>query len=237
MDNQIFTDMGLTVVETKIYLALLKTGTTTAGLILKETGLQNSTFHKTVHKLVAKGFVSFVIRSKTRYYTAADPETLLKFLKERESAFELLMPQLKLLQKPIDKQCAQVYEGFKGLKTMLNELIEDGDSGDEYLFFSFYTNNPDDFDSVYNYYAEFEKERKKKGLIVKGIAPRSVKDKFKGRAINNIRFVDFPVPLNMSVFKNKVIFTPWEEKQVSFLIYSKQLADSFRTYFYSIYGK
>ncbi|MGV8151450.1 MAG: TrmB family transcriptional regulator [Candidatus Nanoarchaeia archaeon] len=237
MDEKIFSEIGFTNAETKIYLALLKIGLTTAGPLLIQTGLQNSTLHKTLHKLVSSGFVSFTINGKTRYYQATDPENLLKVIKERETRFESLLPELKTMQKPFEKQEAEVYEGFKGLKNMLYDFIKEGNKGDEYLFFSFYTENPDDFDNVYNFYKEFEKERKKLGLVVRGIAPHSIKNKFKGRNLGNIRFVNFPVPLNISVFNNKVILTPWQDKQVSFMIHSKQLADSFRNYFYSIWKR
>jgi len=237
MDEQIFQEIGLTNAETKVYLGLLKTGLTTAGPLLDETGFQNSTLHKTLHKLVSKGFASFNIKGKTRHYQASDPENILKFIKEKENKFETMLPELKLLQKPIEKQEAEIFEGFKGFKNMLYEFIKSAEKGDEYLFFSFYTENPDDFENVYNFYKDFEKERKKLGIVVKGLAPSKIKDKFEERDIKNIKFVDFPIPLNISVFRNKVIFTPWEDKQISFMMHSKQLAESFRQYFYSIWNK
>jgi len=237
MDRQIFQEIGLTNAETTVYLALLKTGLTTAGPLLDETGLQNSTLHKTLHKLVSKGFASFNIKGKTRHYQASNPENILEFIKEKETKFESMLPELKQLQKPIEKQEAEIFEGFKGFKNMLYEFIKNGKKGDEYLFFSFYTENPDDFANVYNFYKEFEKERKKLGLVVKGLAPSKIKDKFKGRKLQNIKFVDFPIPLNISVFRNKIIFTPWEDKKISFSIHSRQLAESFKQYFYSIYKK
>jgi HTH-type transcriptional regulator, sugar sensing transcriptional regulator len=237
MDENIFQEIGLTNAEAKTYIALLKTGITTAGPLLDETGLQNSTLHKTLHKLVSKGFASFNIKSKTRYYQASEPENILRFIREKESRFESMLPELKMLQKPIEKQQAEVFEGFKGFKNMLYDFIKEAKRGDEYLFFSFYTENPDDFDNVYNFYVDFEKERKKQGIVVKGLAPTKIKEKFKGRNMKNVRFVDYPIPLNISVFQDKIIFTPWQDKQVSFLINSRQLAESFRQYFNSIYDK
>ena len=235
MDEEIFLELGFTNAETKVYLALLEIGQTTAGKILDKTGLQNSTVHKVLNKLVQKGYVSFIVKSKTHYYQATDPENLLKMIEERKQRFQSILPALKILQKPIEKQEAEVFEGFKGFKNMLYKLIENAKRGDEFLFFSFYTENPDDFDNVYTFYKEFEKERKKLGIKTRGIAPKIIKSKFLGREIKNILFVDFPVPLNISVFNDKVIMTPWEDKQVSFLINSKQLAESFRQYFYSIW--
>ena len=236
MDATIFEEIGLTNAETKIYLALLKTGTTTAGPLLKETGLQNSTLHKTLHQLVKKGFASFIIKGKVHYYSAADPETVLKFIQEKENKFESMLPELKALQKPIEKQEAEIYEGFKGFKNMLNEFIKDAEKGDEYLFFAFHTKNPEDFEFVYNYYKDFDTERTKKGIITKGLAPTDLRDIIKKRKAE-LKFVEFPIPLNLSVFRDKVIMTPWEDKKVSFLIHSRQLAESYRTYFYSIWNQ
>lgn len=235
MDNKIFEEIGLTPAETKVYIALLKTGEINAGPLLEKTGLQNSTLHKTLHRLISKGFASFVVKGKRRLYRAADPSHILKFIEENKRKFESIMPDLKNFQKPVEKQEAVVYEGFNGLKTMLYELIEDGKKGDEYLFFAFYTENPDDNDNVYLFYKDFEFERKKRGIKVKGIAPESIRSKFKGRDTSQVVFVNFPVPMNIGVFKDKIIFTPWEDGQVSYLVYSKQLAESFRKYFYSVW--
>lgn len=233
MEEKIFQEIGLTNAETKVYLSLLKTGETNAGPLLEKTGLQNSTLHKTLHRLISKGFASYIIKGKRRLYKASDPSLILKLIEDNKTKFENILPELINLQKPVEKQEAIVYEGFKGLKTLLYELIKDGKKGDEYLFFSFYSENPDEFEEVYSFYREFEKERKKRGLIVKGIAPESLKEKLKGR--KNIVFVNFPVPLNLSIFKNKIIFTPWEDGKISYLVYSKQLSESFRKYFYSIW--
>jgi len=235
IDSSIFEEVGFTNAETKIYLALLKTGITTAGPLLIETGLQNSTIHKTLHNLVKKGFASFIIKSKTRYYQASNPENLLKFLKEKEIKFKSLLPELKGMQMPIEKQEAEIYEGFKGLKNMLYESIKEAKKGDEWLFFAFNPKSPEDFGNVYTFYKEFDEDRGKKGIITKGIFPSSLKHKAKGRKIET-RFVDFPIPFGTTIFNDQVMFSPWENKQVSFLIHSKQLAESFRSFFYSIWN-
>ncbi len=236
MDIAILEDLGLTNAEIKIYLALLELGTTTAGPILKKTKLQNSVVHMTLHKLVAKGFISFVKKGNVRHYQPTNPENILKFIDEKKARFEKLLPELLARQTQKEKQEAEIFEGFAGLKNMLYEIIRGAKKGDEYLYFSFYTKNPDDFENVYNFYRDFEKERTALGITVKGIAPNKIRTKFAGRNTRRIAFVDFPVPTNISVFRNKVIFTPWEDQQISFVITSRQLAESFRHYFYSIWN-
>ncbi|MCB9359477.1 hypothetical protein H6503_06090 [Candidatus Woesearchaeota archaeon] len=234
MDKEIFKEIGFTEAETKVYLALLEIGESTAGPILEKTGLQNSTLHKTLKRLVKDGYVSFVIKGKTCHYQATDPEYVLKTIEERKEKFQDIMPELKLMQKKVEKQHAEVYEGFRGFKNMVYKLIEDVEKGDEYLFFAFYVRNPEKYEYVFNFYREFDEDRHKKGLKIKGIAPVTLKDMIKQRRAE-VLYVDFPVPSNIGIVRDKVIFTPWEDKMVSFMIHSRQLAESFRQLFYSIW--
>jgi len=234
MDTQILEDLGFTNAEIKIYLALLELGTTTAGPILQRTGLQNSVVHMTLPKLVEKGFVTFVKKGKIKHYHATDPRNISKYIDEKKSQFEEILPQLLVKQQKQESQAAEIYEGFKGFKNMLREMIKDGKKGEEFLFFAFFTKNPEDYKYVYDYYRKYELDRLEKGLVVKGIAPKRLKKIIKLRK-SKILFVDFPIPENISVFQDKVFFTPWEDKQISYLIHSSQLAESFRRYFYSIW--
>jgi len=237
MDTSILEDLGLTNAEIKVYVAMLELGVTTAGPVIKKTNLQNSVVHMTLQKLVEKGFISFIKKGKVKYYQATDPKNIINFIEEKKKKFEQLLPELLVRQKKVEKQGAEVFEGFKGFKNMLYEAIKDTKKGDEWLFFAFYTEKPEDFTYVYNFYGEFDLEREKRGILTKGIAPVRIKSLLAHRMIPKIIFVDFPVPINISIINDKVIMTPWEDKQVSFLIHSRQLAESFRKYFYSIWNK
>lgn len=236
MDTSVLGDIGFTNAEVKVYLALLELGSSSAGPIIDKAELQNSVVHMTLHRLVDKGFVTFIKKGKIKQYHPTDPRNIVNFIEEKKRRFESILPALLSRQQKLEKQEAEVYEGFRGLKFMLYDMIKDAKKGDEYLFFSFYTKNHDDFDSVYLFYKDFENIRKKRGIITKGIAPSSIKNKFNGRNVSNMIFVDFPIPTNISIFGNKIIFTPWEDKKISFLINSRQLAESFRVYFYSIWN-
>ena len=54
MDTQILTDIGLTQAEIKVYLSLLELGTSTAGPIIENSGLQSSVVFMTLTKLIKK---------------------------------------------------------------------------------------------------------------------------------------------------------------------------------------
>lgn len=236
MDISILEDFGLTNAEIKVYIALLELGTSTAGPIIRKTGLQNSVVHLTLPKLVQKGFVSFIKRGGIKEYSAANPENILKFIEEKRNKFERLLPELKNKQKEKIEQEAGIYQGFKGLKNMLYELIKDGRKGEEFLFFVFNVKNPDEYEKVYDFYrTEFHEERRKKGLVEKGLSPIGLKSIVKKAKWTEkcVRFVNFPILANISIFQDKVAFTPWDDGEISFLVKSRQLADSFRGFFYS----
>jgi len=158
MDTSILEDIGLTKAEIKVYLALLELGSSTAGPVIEKTGLQNSVVHMTLHKLVEKGFVSFIKKGKIRHYQPTDPRHIIDFIEEKKKRFVTLLPQLLAKQKVKEKQEAEIYEGFKGFKTMLYEFIKDVKPGDEYLFFAFSAKNPDDFGRIFEFYKDMKKK-------------------------------------------------------------------------------
>lgn len=236
MDLEIFKEIGFTDAETKIYVALLGLGTVPASPIIHKTKLQNSVVHLTLQKLIDKGTVSFVKKGNKRYFTAARPKTILKLIEEKKKKYQNLLPELETLNDTNERQEAAIFEGFNGLKVALQELILDSKPKDEYLYFSFYTKNSDDFENVFNYYKEFEKERKRKKIIVKGIVPETLRKKERfWEERENIKFVKHPIPLNISIFQDKILMTAWEDRKITFLINSKQMAKQYRDLFYTIW--
>ena len=89
---------------------------------------------------------------------------------------------------------------------------------------------------MFDFYREFEQERHRRGIIVKGIAPAAIKDKFSGRNLKNILFVDFPTLNNINIINDYVTLHPFEENETAFLIRSRDIATSFRNHFYSIWN-
>jgi len=238
MDTKILEDLGFTGAEIKIYLALLSLGRTTAGPILQKTKLHNSIVHRTLSRLIEKGLVSFIIEGKVKHYQATSPKNIEKSIDENKKRFEKILPNLLQLNIPLDKQEAKIFRGFSGFKNALQEFIADSKKGDEYLIFSLGAKNLEKYEHIIRYYQEFEKERRKRGIISKAIAPESSKEKLKESSkIIDILFVNFPVPLDVSIFQDKIFLSSWGEEDSFFLIYSAGLAESFKSYFYSIWDK
>ena len=121
---------------------------------------------------------------------------------------------------------------------MLWKSIEDSQRGDEYLFFSFFTHVEEYDEQVFEFYREFTTDRLRRGITIRGISPLAQKERFArwNYDLGTIAFADFPTLQNISIIRNKVIMTPWEDDQVAFLITSDQLAQTYRTYFNSVWN-
>src|SRR3989344_8460575 len=137
MNKESLKEVGISEREIKVYLALLKTGRTATGNLIKESGVSASKIYQTLDKLVSKGLASYVIISKTKYFSASNPENLIGLIDEKKKAIQEVIPELKEIEKKRENiQEAEVYEGIKGIKSAFNKIIENLNKGEEYLVFT-----------------------------------------------------------------------------------------------------
>ena len=125
MDDSILEDIGLTRAEIKIFLTLLKLGSSTAGEIVEKSGLQNAVVHRAFHSLSEKGLISYIFEGKKKYYQSADPKIFIQFIDEKKSRLEELLPELiKQQNTAVHKPIATIYKGKRGVKELLNKMID-----------------------------------------------------------------------------------------------------------------
>ena len=95
MDTEPLKKLGLTDGEIKVYLALIRVGETTSGPLVDESGVSVSKVYSILDRLAKKGLVSHIVKRKTKYFKAADPNRLVVYVQEKEAeqAGENHMPQ------------------------------------------------------------------------------------------------------------------------------------------------
>lgn len=224
----------LTENEKKVYLALLQIGETTAAKILEKTGLQNSVFYRTIHRLIEKGVVSFVKKGQIKHFSSAKPEVFVTQLRDRQEAVKQILPDLKEIQKVASvKTDAEVFVGIKGVKAMYHTLIEDSRPGEEYLFFGTMLDIFEE--SMSKIYLPFRKYRAEKKIIVYGIHKKEFKGKVTPFVRTKERYTDFPLPPNMAIFRDKVAITSWGEVPTGILIKSKDVVNQYRELFWELW--
>ena len=175
METSILQDLGLSNGEIKIYLTLLELGSTKVGLVIEKTGMASSAVHNSINSLIEKGLTSYIKKGKIKYYQAVPPKQLIDFIEEKKKKFLQILPELELKQKLArEREEAEIFEGTKGITTMLNLLIDDSKKGDEYLFFAI--NIKEQNEEIQEIYLKNDVKRKDKGLIIKGLAPKELKN-------------------------------------------------------------
>jgi sugar-specific transcriptional regulator TrmB len=235
MDTNILENIGLTPSEIKIYLALLELGPSSAGKVLEKAGIQNSVFHFCVNKLIDKGLVSYVIKGKSKVYSAADPENFLLYLKDKENEVKTLLPELKARQAIIkDKSEVEMFVGIKGVINALNTFIKDAKKGDEFLFFPLDVENKNE--EVQEFYERYDLKRKSKGLITKGIAPIKHKYLFEKRTYLKMKYSDKPLPSNSAICNDGMILISWDETPHAVIIKAKNLVNNQKEFFYNFWN-
>ncbi|MBW2981626.1 helix-turn-helix domain-containing protein, partial [Candidatus Woesearchaeota archaeon] len=134
-------EFNLTDNEVKIYLTLLDLGSALAGEITTKTGIHRRNVYDSVERLIKKGLIGYISKNNRKYFKAANPNHFFSLLEEekerleqKEKSFKSILPQLLLSKKLAkNKQRVTIFEGKKGLITILEDVIK---TGKENLVFS-----------------------------------------------------------------------------------------------------
>ena len=235
METKALEKIGLTKNEISVYLALLELGTTTTGPLTKKSGLHTSRVYESLSKLIKKGLASFVLKANRKYFTAAEPDTILDILEEEKRELNELLPQLKLLtrQKPAEEK-STVYEGYKGVRSVYDNIVRTLNKGDEILVFG--AIGQDESFMAKTYFKEYTKRRIAKGIKMRIIFNANARETGEYYAkLENTQVKYLPkgmrTPAAVDIFGNNVGILVLKKTPKVFLITSKEVADSYREFF------
>jgi sugar-specific transcriptional regulator TrmB len=238
MEKELLINLGLTDGEAKVYLALAKLGSSTVGPIVKEAKVAYSNIYEILNRLLEKGLISFIIKEKTKYFQVTNFSQLYEYLNKKEQEIEKekqslkkLIPDLEKLKSLKVKQEADVFIGFNGVRTAYERLME-SNKDEEYLFFYIAEENYEEIDKFWMHlYHKF------KNLKVRGIANiKYKKSTYIKKTKFKMKYINFPIPGNIDIHEDKVLFTSFKDKPLATLIMSRDIANKFKEYFYSIWG-
>src|SRR3989338_1272915 len=118
--------LGLEEQEVKTYLALLDLGESTATKLAERTGLGRVHMYQIVNRLIERGLASYIVKNNVKYFSASDPELLLKDLQQKEHDFQQILPELKARQRQfIHATKVEIYRGRGGINTILKMILKD----------------------------------------------------------------------------------------------------------------
>lgn len=222
--------LGLSSNEARIYLALLKIGSSKAGRISKETQINRTTTYDALKGLLEKGLVNYVVKANRKWFEAENPKMLIDFIKEKERDVEDFLPDLeKIFKSPKERHNVTLYYGYGGMRSAFQDIIREGkpncvmDSEGQFTqrmpYFSRY------------FIKQIEKKKIKiRHLVREGVDMQTSKTT-EVKYLHNKKSSDAVI----NIYGNKVAIIIWTEPPEAVIIKNKTVADSFRDYFEMIW--
>ena len=238
MNLEVLEKLGLTESEIKIYLAVLKKGTTKAGELIKKLGLSSSLTYASLEKLVQKGLITHFEKNNVKYFQAQTPELLLTYLDELKQEAKQTIKELEKLKKPeTKKNKTLIFEGFNGYKQAFNILLNEIDQT-EPLYTIGFSPTGYAFNTLRNYLRKVDEKRIQKKVWMKIILPTETKSTIgkdrEKEEYTKVKYLskDHLSPAALSIFKDYVIHWVWDEDNTTaFLIKNKHVSESFKNHF------
>jgi sugar-specific transcriptional regulator TrmB len=196
--EEILQKIGLTVQESRVYLALLELQEAQTGVICKTTNIASSNIYKILDSLMQKGLVNYRVQNNIKIFMPAPPETLnelfiekqKKLDDERAEVVELISHLKKRELKKESYSNYKYYEGLTGIKSMWHEINSMLCKKSK---LKMYTCKKEGYQRFVGFYDEHHKVRQKCGAEEKLIFPYEDKNLAKER-LNlkkiDIRFLD-----------------------------------------------
>lgn len=237
MDEKILKEIGLTNAEIKVFIELSKVDSAMASEIAEKVGIYRTNIYDIIESLIKKGLVSHIIKANRKHFMASKPQKLLDYLKEREEKIkeqetqihELIPLLLKLKQPKQEELKAEIYRGKEGLKTLLNDMINDSKTI-YYLGYSAVTKQ-----ILPYFFIHWHKRRIKLKIKRKIIAKEQMRsDEAVKMGFTKVKFLpdSYNIPISTMIYGEKIwVLIPSDNDHISLLIESKKLSQSFLNYF------
>ncbi|MFA4953470.1 MAG: helix-turn-helix domain-containing protein [Candidatus Pacearchaeota archaeon] len=232
METRIFEKLGLVKSEIEIYFMLLRIGESTATKISEKTRLNRSHIYDSLKKLIDKGLVSTYEKNKVQYFVASSPEVIQDYVKDLENeVVDVILELNKLKRAEKLKTKIQLFQGKNGLKTVLQDILR---TKKDYVVFG----EEGQFENIFPIYIQqFLRDVRKLGVKEKILSREGSRKKIMRNKNTQIKYLEdkFFSPATTVVYGNKVAIFIWSEPYNVTLIEDKEVADSYRNYFGSLW--
>jgi len=241
MDESVLEGVGLTKGEIKVYLSLLDIGESTTGGIIEKSKLSSGKIYEILDKLIDKGLATYIVKGKTKYFSATNPKNILEYVDRKKKEIEnkkkeveeILPGLLDLYKNEGEAYNAVIYKGIEGFRTAVFEILDELDSNDEWLAFGVSVRRKEIINRMWD---RFTKERAKKKVKLKMlVSDQDTMKRYKVMPISEIRILETAGKSPIALVKDYVIIFNFKDLSV-LKITNKTIAESFREFFYNLWS-
>jgi len=227
--------IGFSQHEAEVYLVLLKLGASSAGQIIKKTGLHRNVVYVALDKLINKKLVAEFMQKKVKNFKVLAPEKLLQQKKNQLDLTEELLPKLKDI-KSKEKIEITVYEGKEGFQAAHKNAIDQLKKKETVYvmggtFANFYENMGEQIEP-------FHQVRQEKHNAVKLIVFRSREKEPQVKVTEKLPYYqvkylpsDYLNPVSTSIYGDLVFNIIYADGPTIVEMRSKELAKNYLNYF------
>lgn len=247
MDAQL-QEIGLTPGEIRVYYALLELGETTKTSLAKNSGIAPSNIYDVTNRLLEKGIISRVIKNGVAHFSAAHPQSILRLIdqkeeqlaKEREHAQSILPKLIGKYQAKNNANKVEMFQGWSGIKTVFEEMIEECDSTQPCYVFGAGVGYADE--QTDRFFLKYSTLRANKGIKTSIIFNEEVRERkerinfFKHSSKYEIKFLRQSTPAEIMLYENKTCIIILIPDPIVIRIIGEECARSFRQYFDSLWN-
>ncbi len=220
-------EIGLSKIETSVYLAMLSLGETTVMKISHASGVKRSTIYPIIENLRNLGLVTIKNKGFKKVYVAENPTRLATIINRKQEDLLSILPALKSMYSLEGKDILiKTYEGVDAMKSVYDELLTELRNHDEYLVIG----DPERWDlHAKDYFKGFIKKRLKIDLEVRLLLSNSqtaedylrFQDNFKEKV--RILPKNYIIDSNVIITKNKIIMHQLDNVAVTIVIESRSV--------------
>ena len=236
--------IGLTLSEEKVYLALLEKGDSTRTTIVKTSGIAGSKVYEVLDKLQKKGLVSTYLKNHIKHFKPLNPKQIYDYLNEQkgdiinaENEVAKIMPKL-LAQFTSSKkdQEVELLTGIKGLRLIFNEQVESMKKG-ETCYVIGGLGGKEESPEIIALFKKIHQKREEKGIKTKMLyteSYRKIAEKeysSKEYSLTTTQFIRHAAPVALNVYQDKTILLIAGNSTTAISITSQDVANSFLEYF------
>lgn len=128
MNQELYQSLGLSPNEAKIYESLLQTGESGISDIAVSAKIHRRNAYDATARLIDKGLVFEIFSSAENRYNAVDPDKLMELLSEKQASLEKILPDLKKkFTHRLAPEEAYIYRGLEGQKNIWRDILRVGE--------------------------------------------------------------------------------------------------------------
>jgi len=247
MELRTLESIGLTEGESKVYMALLELGLTTTGPIVQRSGISASKVYDILGRLAKKGLVSHIMKGETKHFRAADPSRILDYVdqkaaeiaQQRKLVVDVLPQLIRKRRLSEQEQEAEIYEGVRGIRTVLKGILEELNPNGSYDVFGASGLMREVMGS---FFREWQRKKKEYGIRSRIIFDENVQNnkKLLEEYVGEKKFIphDYYSPTDTFIYNDKITMFMWTaDPPIAVVIKNKDTAEGYKNYFNSFWDQ